>query len=142
MKKTRKPKNNNEHKVGRVRPQTSRKENDMALHWNFDEKVGTLTAVEKNGKEYELGLYEGNAELIILWEYKNEKGEDMWQMYGFFADKEHMKRCLGLAKGYDNSYDHVTKLRINKARHSDWKNIVTAFARALDNITIEIYNEK
>lgn len=118
----------------------------MALHWNFNDKCGTLTVYEeRTNTERELSLYEGNAELIILCEHKDETcndGEFRYWLYGFFADKVHMRRCLGLEKGYDNSYDNVTKLRINKAKHSDWKTIVTAFARALDNITIEVYNEK
>lgn len=112
----------------------------MALTWDWNKRCGTIT-MENKGKEMEVSLYEGNAMLIMLYEYK-ENDEDMYLLYGFFADETHMKRCLGIAKDYDNLHKEIRRIKINKARHSDWKKIVTAFAQAYDNITIEIVNEE
>ena len=49
----------------------------MALNWNWKDKCGELVVVqERNGEphEFTLSLYEGNALLIMLYEYKNKEG--------------------------------------------------------------------
>ena len=76
----------------------------MALHWQWSEKCGEMLFRENDGKEYTLSLYEGNAFLIMLYEYKDETGEDYYNMVSFWVDEAHAKNCLGLSKGYDNIY--------------------------------------
>ena len=76
----------------------------MALHWQWNEKCGEMVFREKDGREYTLSLYEGNALLIMLHEYKDETGEDYYNMWSFWADEARAKNCLGLSKGYDNIY--------------------------------------
>lgn len=125
----------------------------MALHWDWNEKCGeaTLVQVVQDGKEHEfkLGLYTGNAFLIMLSQWQ-EDGKDMWNMFSFWADKAHMKNCLGLNKkeGYtENMYDvnvyrgRITKFRLNKTKCRYIKDIVAALVQAFDNIDIEIYKE-
>ena len=122
----------------------------MALHWNWSDKVGEMTyRLNRIGTEGKVSLYEGNAFLIMLFEYKDEySGADMYNLYSFWADEEHMKNMLGLnpKKGYGkNEYvsedQSVIAFRFNKAKCRHLNKIVPALVKAFDNITIEIYSE-
>jgi len=126
----------------------------MALYWDWKEKCGEATIVQglkgREPREFTLSLYEGNAFLILIYEY-TEDGKEKYNLNGFFVDKTHMKRCLGIDKRYketygdniyDDSFSKMTKIRINKAKCRHYKDIVTAFAEAFENIEIEIYTEK
>lgn len=113
----------------------------MALHWNWNDKCGEVVLVQEE-REFVISLYEGNAYLIFLREY-NEDGNDMYEMFSFWVDKTHARKCLGLAKGHDNIYyGDFTRLRLNKAKCRKAVEIAGLFAKAYDNITIEIYTEK
>lgn len=121
----------------------------MALNWKWSEKCGELTVRQTfNGEtnEYVKTLYEGNAFLIMLNEWRDKKSnEDMYSMFCFFVDEAHAKRSLGFTGNGNifNSEDYVvTKIRLNKAKSRNWKKIVTLFSRAFDNITIELYTGK
>lgn len=122
----------------------------MALNWNWDDKCGEITLRQmhegEEAKEYTIDLYQGNATLIMIHEYTDDNDKDMYELFSFFADKQHMKNCLGLAKGerniFDTPYQTVTKLRLNKARNRYWKDIIAAFAAAFDKISIEVYNDE
>lgn len=129
----------------------------MALNWRWEDKIGEMiikqyrnVGDESSAKEFTISLYEGNALLIMLNEFKNENGEDVWNMFSFFVDKTHAKKCLGLQKNGDgelvNIFDEVwqkcLKIRINKRKSHNWKDIITLFSQAFDNLTIEIYNDE
>lgn len=119
----------------------------MAVQWQWSDKCGELIieqTFDGETKEYTKTLYEGNCFLIILNEW--DEGEShMYSLYTFFADEKHAKRCLGLEKGYENlwdeGFDTVKKLRINKKKCRNWKKIITLFSQAFDNLEIEIYTE-
>lgn len=120
----------------------------MALQWSFKERIGELTIEQRDEhgewKDYEIRLYEGNAYLIMLWE--NDK-KNTYSMYSFFADKDHAKRCLGLAKGYTENIfnkkcEKWTRIRLNKKRCSHTKELVGMLIQAFDEFTIEIYSEE
>lgn len=64
----------------------------MALHWNWEECMGTCT--DKNGNRVK--LYRGNAFMIAIHE---DDETNTYQLVWFFADRNHMKNCLGLNKG-------------------------------------------
>ena len=74
----------------------------------------------------------------------------MYDMYSFFVDKPHAKRCLGLQKNcdgelincFDDSICGFKSVRLNKAKSKNWKDIVTMFAQAFETINIELYSEK
>lgn len=101
------------------------------LHWDWKDKVGEATF--KNGQK--VTLYTGNAWLIALVEYE---GTDEYTMSWFFVDKEHMRNCLGLSKGHDeNILADLTVLRLSKSA-PHFAEIVAAFAKAFDELTIEI----
>ena len=123
----------------------------MALHWNWDEKVGDLTITQRRGdgtRDFNISLYTGNAYLIMIHEFKNEEGEELYNLYNFWTDRDHMKRCLGLVKGYEtygeNCYEgEWVKIRFNKKKMDKviLKGIVSALAQAFDNLTIELYTD-
>ena len=119
----------------------------MALNWRWEDKCGEATIVDIENREHTLNLYEGNAFLIFLREYE-EGGYNMYSLWSFWADKEHMKNCLGLnkKKGYtENIYEDgsskIIKMRLNKDKCRNIKDITTALVQAFDNINIEIYKE-
>ena len=127
----------------------------MALNWRWDEKVGEATFKEatvngKEGREYICDLYQGNALLIIVYRYKTEEDEKEntfhYELMGFFADKEHGKRNLGLAKGYaENNYDGwmrgITLYR-NRLGKQDYKDLTTLFTQATfcEGFTLKVEN--
>ena len=127
-----------------------RKDN-MALHWQWEDKCGEATLVQmhegEDDKVFTLSLYPGNAYLIMLHE-REEDGKDVWSMFGFWADKDHMKNMLGLNKKdgytdnyYDSPYQKITKIRLNKTKCRYFKEIMAALAQAFDDLTVEIYSE-
>lgn len=123
----------------------------MSVNWNWSDKCGELTLsqeveVGKPWQDFTVSLYNGNCMIVMLYEYKDEKtGEDMYNFWSFFSDKEHAKNCLGLAKGeyniFDKPHEKITKIRLNKKKCRYFKDLVTMFAQAFDNITIEVYTE-
>ena len=70
----------------------------MSLNWNWSEKCGEAV-FEQRDKEFTVNLYQGNAYLIFIYEYE-EDGNNMYNLFTFWADKGHAKRCLGLEKDY------------------------------------------
>ncbi len=127
----------------------------MSLNWKWDRKVGELTFTQtfkgEETKEFTVNLYQGNAVLIMIheWTEESDAGEkEMYNVWRWWADKDHMKRTLGLTKDPDcyNIFDQptskVTRIRINKARSSYYKDIVSALVKAFDEITIEVYSEE
>ncbi len=125
----------------------------MALQWDWNEKCGEATLIEtqKDGteQEYKINLYKGNAFMIAIFEYVGEDGTEKYQLWSFWADKEHAKNCLGLNKkqGYDSNmydtpYSRLTRIRLNKDKYPYVKELVPMLAQAFKNITIEIYSEE
>ena len=126
----------------------------MAIQWRWDEKCGEATFRReiKDGevKTVTANLYEGNAYLIFIYEWTEGESEK-YNLWGFFADKDHMKRCLGIDKKdketygdnmYDKSYDKLVKVRLNKSKNRHYKDIIQALVQAFDDIEIEVYTEK
>lgn len=114
----------------------------MSLNWSFKEKVGEAV-IRQGEKKYRLNLYQGNAFLIFLSEWE-EDGVGKYQLWSFFADKEHAKNCLGLKKGHDSIFDEgneLIKVRLNKKKYSYVNEFVGMLVKAFDEIQIEIYSE-
>ena len=124
----------------------------MGLNWQWKNKIGEITYHQhidrKDGTadDYDtvIELYEGNAWLIGLY-WTEQDGEKYYNLWNFFADKEHMLRCLGLRKGYEECFmpygaEHM-QVRLNqKSRYR--KQIGQALLKAYDNITVEFYTEE
>ena len=116
----------------------------MALNWQWSNKCGTVTMSAKSGS-YTYNWYEGNAMMIIIDEYHdNDTDKDMYNMIGFFCDEEHAKRCLGLMKGTTNIYEEYpfTRVTINKAKCTKWRELMDILASAFDNIEIVLTKEE
>ena len=128
----------------------------MALRWDWNEKCGEAFEVQKLKNEdgvdiehhFKLNLYTGNACLIMLYEFEDDDGETRYSLANFWADKEHMKNCLGLNKkqGYTENihnkpWDRFVKFRLNKNKCRYINDIVPALVKAFDNIEIEIYTD-
>ena len=126
----------------------------MALTWTWENKSGEaifMNETDEGFKEFAVSLYEGNAYLIFIYEYKDkDTGDDMYNLQGFFTEKTHMKRCLGIDKKwpetyghntYNKKYSYISKLRLNKDKCRNYKDIVAAFIEAFPKIEIEIYSE-
>ncbi len=117
----------------------------MALNWSWSEKCGEAV-FEQNGKEFTTSLYQGNAYLIFIYEFE-ENGDKMYNLWTFWADKEHAKRCLGLAKGdeyynlYNDGIDILKKIRINKEKYHKASELVGLLVKAFDDLAIEIYSD-
>lgn len=111
----------------------------MALRWDFKEKSGKVT-MKNYGNPVTLNWYEGNATMIVLNEWKEDNGEEMYSMAWFFASDDHAKNCLGLAKGESNMFgaDGITKLTIYREHCRGWDKLVKMFAKAFPDIEIEI----
>ena len=124
----------------------------MALHWNWDEKCGEAIFQQYSGTEnqheFVRTLYEGNSELIFLREWE-ENGNEFYEMYMFFINKEHMEIGLGLKKDHGGNTENIfdtkmaklVKLRLNKKKCHKLVEIVSVFVKAFDNLEIEIYSE-
>ena len=115
----------------------------MALTWQWNKLSGTIT--ENNyGKDVTFNFYEGNALMIVLHEYTNGEGEDVYDLHWFFCDEAHAKNCLGLAKGKDNMFepDQVKRLEIYRENCPQWEKIVKLFTKAFPNVEIIIRAKK
>lgn len=120
----------------------------MSVNWLWSEKCGEATMHDiRDDKDFVVTLYKGNAYLIMLNEW-TEDGQEMYSMYSFWADKDHMNSMLGLDKknaggnSYNTDYVRMTKIRLNKKKNPYTKQIVDALIKAFDHITIEIYEEE
>lgn len=122
----------------------------MALNWNWSDKCGAIRFTQKrHDKEYNytVSLYQGNAYLIMLWEYQ-ENGQDMYNLYSFWADKDHAKRCLGIDPKYTATYgdntcsewESITLYR-DKLGAKKTGELVGMLAKAFDHLDIHITNE-
>lgn len=117
----------------------------MAVTWNWKDKCGEATFYsERQGKEFTLNLYQGNAYLIFIHEYK-EGEEDMYNVYSFFVDKAHAKRMLGLEKGESNAFNDssviLKNIKFNKKKCRNLSDLVSLFTKAFDSLNIELYSE-
>ena len=114
----------------------------MALIWDWNEPVGLAKfkiKTEEGEGEKIVRLYQGNAYLIMIEEYE-ENGKDLYTLAGFFADKEHAKNCLGLAKGYkkniyNNQNNKLISICFNK-RYTHTAELGAMLLKAFDEIDI------
>ena len=115
----------------------------MALIWDWKKVSGTITE-NIRGMDVTFNFYEGNALMIVLHEYEDENGTDMYNLHWFFCDETHGKRCLGLAKGCDSMFGpgQVKRLVIYRENCRQWEKIVRLFAKAFPDMEIVIRAKK
>lgn len=101
----------------------------MSLNWNFKEDFYGVMITRYQFKDETIvnqyNLYDGNALMIACFETNNT-----YQLYNFFADKNHMKNCLGLTKGYDNIYEDKEIKLVLKPNSKSAKTIAEGFIKA------------
>lgn len=121
----------------------------MAVTWSWKEKLGELHFSQKHPSgafyKYKLTLYCGNCLAAILYEFKDkETHKNMYQFNSFWGDKDHLKNCLGLAKGYDDLYsdetNKLTKVKLNTYYKKDAFIIAELFCKA--GYKVELYYEE
>lgn len=113
------------------------------LRWEWNYRIGTLETESRN-EIYKYFLYKGNAKLIVIAEWKDDNGEDRYNVHDFFASKEDMNCKLGLVKEtsnhYVNTFENWMKITFYKDMigQRDLIELCTAIIKAFPNITIEI----
>lgn len=108
----------------------------MSLNWKWSDKYGEVICKGTN-KEWKFNIYGGNALAIFIYEWKEEDIEQ-YQLQGFFCDKDHAKRCLGISKGTVNIYKDYIRYRIN-VNHPKGRILAELLVKAYDNVEIELY---
>lgn len=105
----------------------------MALNWYWKNKCGKITFDGVQGK-YSCNLYQGNALLIMVSEWK-EEGRKMYAVNSFFVDEKHMKDCLA-----DDIFEtsKPLKLKLNINRHSKWQVVVKAMLKKYPKMKVEL----
>lgn len=95
------------------------------LRWDWNKRIGRM----KMGGTW-MNCYAGNAYLIVLHEYQ-DKGEDLYSLVWFAADKAHMKNMLGLSKGHDNCIKDfgIEEIEVD-CEYPIWAEIVQLFIKA------------
>lgn len=104
----------------------------MALHWQWNEKMGECTY--ENG--HKSNLYRGNAFIIAT----NEFEDDTYNLAWFAVDETHMKNMLGLTKGYDNIFKDwgITEIKLD-TRYKETAKFIQMIAKSKTAIRIELY---
>ena len=87
----------------------------MAVTWNWKDKIGKATFEGADGKNYNVNLYTGNVLCVMCHEWKEDCDKKVYNVQGFFHDETHLKRCLGLVKGYSNCYGNLKQAKLNVA---------------------------
>lgn len=64
------------------------------LNVDYKKQIGSVEAMTSKGDFVKCEIYQANCLFAIVYEKS--------VLFGFFSDLEHLKRCLGLRKGYDN----------------------------------------
>ena len=99
----------------------------MFLNWRWEDKLGSVVLVEThNGvtKRFKIELYTCNGLFVGCYHYKNEQGRKVYDLVTFACDAEHFKRCLGLVKGYESTFDkpygYFTRWKLNAYYREAW----------------------
>ena len=111
----------------------------MAVNWNWKNKMGSITTHNTRGEKIKINLYQANCLGALIYEFKDDDGKAMYEFVDWWQDLAHLKRCLGLAKGYDSLYTDFVKIRLNIA-YKDCIKIAELFAKA--NIKTILYYEE
>ena len=64
---------------------------------NYDRKMGWLILtqnIDEQARDFKIDIDWCNGLCAFIYEYKNEKGEDMVKLMNFFADKTHVQNMI------------------------------------------------
>lgn len=77
----------------------------------FNETVLGKMIIEQNEKEFEIQIRQGNCLAVFIYEFKNEQGDDMYGLYSFFADEQHLKNII--KNNNKVFFDNVVSIELN-----------------------------
>lgn len=101
----------------------------MSLNWNFKKDFYGVMITRYQTKDETIvnqyNLYDGNALMIACFE-TNKK----YQVRDFFTNKDHMKNCLGLTKGFENIHEDREIKLVLKPNSKSAKTIAESFIKA------------
>lgn len=107
----------------------------MAVNWSWKSKMGEVTILQDTDGEsnsFKVNIYQGNCLAVFIYEYKDKKGRDMYDLYGFFADRQHVKR---IAKDHPSLFwDKVKSIKLNLA-YKECETLVKLFTKAGHKVT-------
>ena len=107
----------------------------MSINWNWKDNIGVLkvkkifyTNDKEEFKEFYIQIYEGNADLIFIYEYE-ENGQNFYSLNTFFCDLPHLKRCIEEGMTFDG-WQHITFFK--------WTRQIEQFAKVFYKLDIGI----
>lgn len=107
----------------------------MSINWNWKDNIGVLkvkdifyTDGKEEFKEFYIQIYEGNADLIFIYEYE-EDNQERYSLYNIFCDLPHLKRCIEAGMTFDE-WQHITFFK--------WTRKIEQFANVFYKLDIGI----
>ncbi|MCM1556208.1 MAG: hypothetical protein NC087_01600 [Anaeroplasma bactoclasticum] len=111
----------------------------MSVNWSWKERMGVMYLKQSHPAtgefKFKINIYGANCLGALIYDYKDEETKKaMYQFWGFWNDITHLKRCLGLVKGFDNIYvdkgfQSVLKVKLN-THYKDCLKIADCFVKA------------
>lgn len=117
----------------------NRKEHGKKMvRWDWNRKLGTCKWFCYDGKTTKVDIYVGNCLGVFIKNFKDaETKKDMYKFMTFFCDEKHLKRCLGLVKGYEDCMkDMIKSIKLN-TYYKDGLVLAKWFARS--GYKVELY---
>jgi hypothetical protein len=118
----------------------------MSVRWNWNEKKGYYVVKLWGDIERKVNIYCGNCLGVEIYEFKDKDNGDMYELYGFWNDTQHLDNILNLNGKYDyNTYDRedYKMLEIHLyTKYSGWGKIARRFAKAKIKVVLEYEESK
>ena len=118
----------------------------MAVRWNWNKKKGYYVVKLWDDIERKVNIYCGNCLGVEIYEFKDKDNNDMYELYGFWNDTQHLDNILNLNGKYDyNTYDRedYKMLEIHLyTKYSGWEKIARRFAKAKIKVVLEYEESK
>lgn len=124
------------------------------VNWLWSDKMGELQFQYKGADnktyKYKYNIYAANCLGCYMSEWvevdkTTGKKQGKYCFQGFWSDKDHLLRCLGLKKSRysrdepENIYPDLKKLKLNTYFKKDIEIISSCFIKAFKKLTIEYY---
>lgn len=109
----------------------------MAVRVDFNDRIGYYTQVSQDGtQKWKIWFCRANCLVSEIHFHKDENGEEMADLAGFYMDLEHLKRCAksGFLTNY-GKYDKGITLYAKKMDNDLWK-MARIFAEQGIKVTI------
>lgn len=117
------------------------------INWLWKNKIGSIAfTAEYNGQKIKTTyqMYRGsNCLCVLLYEYQ-ENGKNMYSLFNYWDDFNHLKKYLGLDKrssSQTNYYDKASHLQLN-SRFTESLKIATLFMKACPKIDVHLSYEE